>query len=91
MLGLFYILDTAQLLHSQKQMAQWAVYVTAEFYACMLSARLGCNFCTAWRGYFQGSLECEVVIHHTAMKKFTNLFEMKINSGMSHLFWECTG
>ncbi len=37
-------------------------------------------------GYFQGSLECEVVIHNTAMKKFTNLFEMKINSGMSHLF-----
>ncbi len=23
------------------------------------------------------------------MKKFTNLFEMKINSGMSYLFWEC--
>ncbi len=41
---------------------------------------------TSTLGYFQGSLECEVVIHHTAMKKFTNLFEMKINSGMSHLF-----
>ncbi len=24
-------------------------------------------------------------IHQTAMKKFTNLFEMKINSGMSYL------
>ncbi len=24
------------------------------------------------------------------MKKFTNLFEFKINSGMSYLFWECT-
>ncbi len=24
-------------LHSQKQLVQWAVYVTAEFYACMLS------------------------------------------------------
>ncbi len=35
-------------IHSQKQMAQWAVYVTAEFYACMLSGRLGCNFCTAY-------------------------------------------
>ena len=23
------------------------------------------------------------------MKKFTNLFKMKINSGMSYLFWEC--
>ncbi len=23
--------------------------------------------------------ECEVFIHHTTMKKFTNLFEMKIN------------
>ena len=41
---------------------------------------------TSTLGYFQGSLECEVFIHHTAMKKFTNLFEMKINSGMSHLF-----
>ncbi len=40
-------------------------------------------------GYFQGSLECEVFIHHTAMKKFTNLFEMKINNGMTYLFWEC--
>ncbi len=34
--------------------------------------------------YFQGSGECEVFIHHTAMKKFTNHFEMKINSGMSY-------
>ncbi len=41
---------------------------------------------TSTLGYFQGSLECEVFIHHTAMKKFTNLFEMKINSGMSYLF-----
>ncbi len=24
-------------IHSQKQLVQWAVYVTAEFYACMLS------------------------------------------------------
>ncbi len=45
---------------------------------------------TSTLGYFQGSLECEVFIHHTAIMKFTNLFEMKINSGMSHLFWECT-
>ncbi len=50
--------------HSQKQLAQWAVYVTAEFYACMLSM---------------------YVVHHTAIRKFTNLFEMKINSGMSYL------
>ncbi len=35
-------------IHSQKQMVQWAVYVTAEFYACMLSGWLGCNFCTAY-------------------------------------------
>ena len=35
-------------LHSQKQMVQWAVYVTAEFYACMLSGWFGCNFCTAY-------------------------------------------
>ena len=42
--------------HSQKQLAQWAVYVTAEF------------------------------IHHNAIQKFTNLFEMKISSGMSYLF-----
>ncbi len=41
---------------------------------------------TSALGYFQGSLECEVFIHHIAMKKFTNLFEMKINIGMSHLF-----
>ncbi len=30
-----------------------------------------------------------VTFHHTAMKKFTNLFEMEINSGhggMSYLF-----
>ncbi len=44
---------------------------------------------TSTLGYFQGSLECEVFIQNTAMKKFTNLFEMKINSGMSYLFWEC--
>ena len=36
--------------------------------------------------FTQGSWECEVFIHHTAMKIFTNLFEMKINSGMSYLF-----
>ena len=36
--------------HSQKQLVQWAVYITAEFYACIL----------------------------------------KINGGMSHLFWECS-
>ncbi len=41
---------------------------------------------TSTQEYFQGSLECEVFIHHIAMKKFANLFEMKINSGMSHLF-----
>ncbi len=35
-------------LHSQKQLVQWAVYATVEFYACMLSSWLGCNFCTAY-------------------------------------------
>ncbi len=36
------------LIHSQKQLGQWAVYVMAEFYACMLSGWLECNFCTAY-------------------------------------------
>ena len=44
---------------------------------------------TSTLGYFQGSWEWEVFIHHTAMKNFTNLFEMKINSRLSYLFWEC--
>ncbi len=34
-------------------------------------------------------IDNSVFIPHTAMKKFTNLFEMKISSGMSYLFWEC--
>ena len=34
--------------HSQKQLVQWAAYVAFEFYACMLSGWLGCNFCTAY-------------------------------------------
>ncbi len=35
-------------IHSQKQLVQWAVYVTVEFCACMLSDWLGCNFCTEY-------------------------------------------
>ncbi len=31
-------------LHAQKQLVQWGVYVTVEFYACMLSG----YFCTAY-------------------------------------------
>ncbi len=37
-----------KVLHSQKQLVQWAVYVTVEFYACMLSGWLRCNICTAY-------------------------------------------
>ncbi len=35
-------------IHSQKQFVQWAVYVMAEFYACMFSGGHRCNFCTAY-------------------------------------------
>ncbi len=30
-------------LHSQKQLAHWAVDVTVEFYACLCSSSLMCN------------------------------------------------
>ncbi len=33
-------------LHSQKQLAHWAVDVTVEFYACLFSSSLMCNLWT---------------------------------------------
>ncbi len=76
-------------MHSQKQLVQWAVYLTVEFYACMLS-----GWCCGSRMKNRdqsgvSSADSTVNIYHTAMKKFTNLFEMKIKCGMSYLFWEC--
>ncbi len=44
----FFWMFGSRSIHSQKQLVQWAVYVTAEFYACMLSGWLGCNFCIAY-------------------------------------------
>ncbi len=45
------------------------------------------GFC--WKRNTEWIVLYSFFIHHIAMKKFTNLFEMKINSGMSYLFWEC--
>ena len=39
--------------------------------------------------FHKGLWKVSLFIHHTDMKKFTNLFEMQINSGMSYLFWGC--
>ncbi len=33
----------ARTLHSQKELAHWAVDVTVEFYACLFSSSLMCN------------------------------------------------
>ncbi len=42
-----FILDSTKLIiwliHSQKQLAHWAVDVTVEFYACLFSSSLMCN------------------------------------------------
>ncbi len=63
------LLSNFQELHSQKQSAHSAVDVAAQMVPCF-----NCIIAV------QGSWECGVFIYLTVMKKFTNLFQMKINS-----------
>ncbi len=42
-----FIVENPLVIHSQKQLAQWAAEVMAQFYECWLSDGLRCNFWAA--------------------------------------------
>ncbi len=64
------------LLHSQKQLAQWAVDVTAHFYACWLSGWVRCNF-------FRRIVDSTSISHGSGLQIISNLFEVMIIIGLS--------